>query len=79
MLTSGYEGGFAPVVHAGTAEMQELERASGSEYLGRFVTPEEAAEEIGDRGAEWRMMVDGQPPKIVGGPFTALVVQRSGR
>lgn len=79
VLVSGYESGFADIADAGTAELQELERATGSEYLGRFVTPEQAAEEIDSRGAEWRMMVGGEPPRLVGDPVTALVIQRAGR
>ncbi|WP_017205602.1 hypothetical protein [Mycobacteroides abscessus] len=79
VLVSGYEGGFAPVAHAGVVEVRELDRVTGGEHLGRYVTPEQAAEEIDGRGSEWLYMVEGEPPRLVGEPATALVLSREGR
>ncbi|QIP38040.1 hypothetical protein G9444_0796 [Rhodococcus erythropolis] len=79
VLVSGYEGGFAAVAHAGVAEVQELDRGGDVDYLGRFVTPEQATEEIDGRGADWLYMAGGEPTKLVGNPITALVLSREGR
>ncbi|AUN38666.1 hypothetical protein [Tsukamurella tyrosinosolvens] len=79
VLASGYEGGFAPVADANVVEMQELDRGADQAYLGRFVTPADAAEELDGRGADWTHMVGGEPPKFVGNPITALVLSREGR
>lgn len=79
ILVSGYEGGFAPVAHGGVVETQELDRGTSGEYMGRFVTPADAAEEIDRRGADWLYMAGGTPPRLVGAPITALVPSREGR
>lgn len=79
VLVSGYEGGFAAVAHAGVAEVQELDRGDDADYLGRYVTPAEAAEELDGRGSSWLYMAGGTPPRMVGGPVTALVLSREGR
>lgn len=80
ILVSGYESGFAPVTHGGVVEMQELDRGTSGEYMGRFVTPEQASEEIrGGPGSNWLYMVGGQPPVPIGEPVTAVVLSREGR
>ncbi|KXP08794.1 hypothetical protein [Tsukamurella pseudospumae] len=80
VLGSGYEGGFARVAGAGVVEVQELERGEEQTYLGRYATPEAAAEEIdGGPGAEWQTMVGGEPPRLIGVPVTAVVLSREGR
>ncbi len=79
VLVSGYEGGFAPVADANVVEMQELDRGTSGEYMGRYVTPADAAEEIDGRGADWTHMAGGQPPQLVGEPITAVVLSREGR
>lgn len=79
VLVSGYESGFAQVADANVAEVQELDRGADQAYLGRFVTPADAAEEIDGRGADWTHIVGGQPPRMVGEPITAVVLSREGR
>ncbi|WP_238220801.1 hypothetical protein [Tsukamurella pulmonis] len=79
VLVSGYEGGFAAVADATVVEMQELDRGADQAYLGRFVTPADAAEELDGRGADWLYMVGGEPPRMVGEPITAVVLSREGR
>ncbi len=79
VLLSGYEGGFAAVAQGAVVEMQELDRGTGGEYMGRFVTPADAAEEIDGRGAVWTHIVGGTPPRMVGEPITAVVLSREGR
>lgn len=80
VLVSGYEGGFATVAHAGVVEVQELDRGDDQEYLGRHVTPQEAAEEVrGGPGSQWLYMVGGKPPRLVGEPFQAVALSREGR
>lgn len=79
VLVSGYESGFAPVADANVVEMQELDRGTSGEYMGRFVTPADAAEEIDGRGADWTHMVGSGPPRMVSEPITAVVLSREGR
>ncbi|MEC4612864.1 hypothetical protein ACFWXB_13960 [Tsukamurella tyrosinosolvens] len=79
VLVSGYESGFARVADAGVVEVQELDRGDDVDYLGRFVTLEQAAAEIDGRGGDWQYMVGGEPPKLVGEPITAVVLSREGR
>lgn len=79
VLVSGYESGFAAVAHGAVVEMQELDRGTGGEYMGRFVTPADAAEEIDGRGADWTHIVGGRPPRMVGEPITAVILSREGR
>lgn len=79
ILVSGYEGGFAPVAHGGVVEMQELARGEEQAYLGRYVTPEQAAQELDGRGSSWLHLVGGTPPRLVGDPVTAVVLSREGR
>lgn len=79
VLVSGYEGGFAQLADASVVEIQELDRADQLDYLGRYVTPAEAAEELDGRGADWLYMVGGQPPRLVSEPVTAVVLSREGR
>ncbi|MEC4615722.1 hypothetical protein [Tsukamurella tyrosinosolvens] len=79
VLMSGCESGFAHVADASAAEVQELDRGVDQAYLGRYVTPEQAAEELDGRGADWLYMVGGEPPRLVGDPVTVLVLSREGR
>ena len=79
VLVSGYEGGFAQEAHGAVVEKQELDRGTGGEYMGRFVTPADATEEIDGRGADWTHVVGGTPPRLVGDPVTAVVLSSEGR
>ena len=79
ILVSGYEGGFARVAHGGVFEMQELDRGTSYEYMGRYVTAAEAVEELDGRGRDWLYTVGGQPPRLVGELITAVVLSRKGR
>ncbi len=79
VLVSGYESGFAPVADANVVEMQELDRGTSGEYMGRYVTPADDAEEIDGRGSSWLYMVGGEAPRTVGEPITAVVLSREGR
>lgn len=79
VLVSGYESGFAAVAHAGVAEVQELDRGADQAYLGRYVTPADAAGEVDGRGSSWLYMVGGEAPTLVGEPVTAVVLSREGR
>lgn len=79
ILVSGYESGFVAVAHAGVVEVQELDRGVDVDYLGRYVTPEQAAGELDGRGSSWLYAVGGQPPRLVGEPVTAVVLSREGR
>lgn len=78
VLVTGYEGGFAPCTFS-VLDVQELDRPDGSDYLGRYVTPDVAAEELDGRGGVWRYMVGGAPPQLVGEPFQAAILMREGR
>lgn len=58
----------------------ELDRGEDQDHLGRYVMPQEAAEEVrGGPGSEWLYMVGGKPPQLVGEPFQAVVLRREGR
>ena len=78
VLVTGYEGGFAPCT-LGVLDVQEVDRTDGSDYLGQYVTPDVAAEELDGRGGVWRYMVGGEPPVLVGEPFQAAILMREGR
>lgn len=79
VLVSGYESGFASVAGAGVVELQELDRGGDVDYLGRYVTVEQATEELDGRGGDWLYMVGGTPPRLAGEPVTAVVLSREGR
>lgn len=61
------------------AEVQELDRVTGGEHMGQYVTPDQAAEELDGRGGDGVYAAGGEPPKLIGNPITALVLSREGR
>ncbi|MCG7611339.1 MULTISPECIES: hypothetical protein [Mycobacterium] len=78
VLVTGYEAGFAPCTLS-VEQVQELDRTSDGEYLGRYVMPAEAAEELDGCGSDWLYMVGRELPRRVGEPFRAVLLRREGR
>lgn len=78
VLVSGYEGGYTTVAAASVCEMQQLDRGDVGDWMGVFVPPAAAAEEVEPpKPGDWREMLP--TPVLVGGPVTAVVISRSGR
>lgn len=76
VLVSGYESGFAPCTLS-VVEVQELARGEDQEYLGSFEFTEEARRKAAEDPRGWASMVG--VPRLVGQPFTAVVLSRKGR
>lgn len=75
-LVTGYESGFAPCT-LNVVEVKELARGDDQAYLGRSELTEEAQRQAAEDPRSWAAMVD--VPRLVGQPFTAVVLSRKGR
>ena len=73
ILVDGYEGGFEP---AGCAviEVQEVSGLPG--WYGPFMRPIVASALVTD--GDWQITAGRTRPELIGGPRTAVVIERSG-
>lgn len=78
VLVDGYEGYQQPLRRVYTAQMQQVDwRNDHVDYIGTWLTPAAAADELAGRGLScWRMMKDQVAPVPVGGPVQAVVLAR---
>jgi hypothetical protein len=74
VLVDGSEGGFERAGCSSVIEVQELRGLP--DWYGPFMRPIVAAELVTD--GDWQITAGRTRPELIGGPRTAVVIERSG-